>query len=186
MSFPTSLAASARVAVLLGGAALAPGVAVHAQVAPPTCDADSNYHRLDFWVGEWRVTVDGVLDGTDRVEKALDGCAVMEHWHDGSGGADGLSLFYVAPPGGQWKQVWVTASARALGGLKEKRLIAVYPGGATRFQGELTGPLGRTILDRTTLTPSADGTVLQVIEQSTDGGTTWRQAYRATYTRIKS
>jgi len=54
-----------------------------------------------------------------------------------------------------------------------------------RFQGELTGRLGRLLLDRTTLMPMLDGTVQQVIELSTDGGSTWQEACRAIYTRVK-
>jgi hypothetical protein len=152
--------------------------------APAPCRADSTYHRLDFWLGAWRVTVDGKLDGTDSVRTVLDGCAITETWHDVNGHA-GLSLFYVAPGSGRWKQVWVTDQARMTGGTKEKSALIWYPDGGVRFQGELVGSGGKILLDRTTLTPMPDGTVRQLIEISTDGGSTWQQSYRATYTRMR-
>jgi hypothetical protein len=147
---------------------------------PPRCGADSTYHQLDFWVGHWNVYVGDTLVGTSRITSILDGCAVTEEWRDVDGG-EGRSLFYVEPITRTWKQVWVTPAARATGGLKEKHVIATLPGGGVRFQGELRGPLGRTILDRTTLTPLAGGTVRQLIEVSTDGGTTWRTTFDARY-----
>jgi len=59
----------------------------------------------------------------------------------------------------------------------------VYPDGGTRFQGELPLLDGRTILDRTTLTPMKDGRVHQTIEDSKDGGTSWIAGFDAYYTR---
>ena len=75
----------------------------------------------------------------------------------------------------------MTDTATALGGLKEKRALPVA-GGGMRFQGELVDG-GRIILDRTTLTPLPDGRVRQVIETSTDGGTTWKVQFDALYER---
>jgi hypothetical protein len=144
------------------------------------CRSDSTYARLDFWLGEWRVTVNDTLDGTDRITRILDGCAVREEWTDIDGGK-GESLFYYQRATGQWKQVWVTEYAALPGGLKEKRLVARFGDGGLRFQGEIPLGDGRSILDRTTLTPLPDGTVHQVIEQSRDEGKTWRTAFDATY-----
>jgi len=44
---------------------------------------------------------------------------------------------------------------------------------------------GHPTPDRTTLTPQADGTVRQIIEQSDDGGTSWRATFDAVYRRSK-
>ena len=155
--------------------------------APATvqsCVTDAGFHTLDFWLGTWRVSVDGKYDGTDTVTKILNGCAVIEDWRD-VGGSRGKSLFYYDPFAKEWTQVWITEEATVRGGLKVKKLIATYPGQGTRFQGMLPGPPGsRTILDRTTLRPESDGTIRQVIEISIDGGTTWRRTYDALYTRV--
>jgi hypothetical protein len=52
-----------------------------------------------------------------------------------------------------------------------------------RFQGEVRGTSGPTILDRTTLSPLSGGEVRQLIEISRDGGTTWESGFDARYRR---
>jgi hypothetical protein len=151
---------------------------------PHYCEKDPAYHKLDFWVGNWDVydSHDGSLGGTDLVEKVLDGCAIVENWHELSpDGADGKSFFYYQKATSQWKQVWVTA----VGPMKEKKLIEEYKDGGVRFQGEIPHLNGGSHLDRTTLTPISPDKVHQVIEISRDGGKTWEVAFDAEYRRRK-
>ena len=143
--------------------------------------SDGTSRELDFWVGEWEVEADGKFDGTNRIEKVLGGAAVLEHWH-GADGHEGKSWFYFYPAEHRWKQIWVTD----IGGVKEKAQVETQSGGAVRFRGEMARRDGTKLLDQTTLTPGADGTVRQVIEQSADGGRTWRVVYDAVYRRKKS
>jgi hypothetical protein len=170
---------SLRPAVLLAGLCLLAGA--HAQ-AGAGCRADTTYAALDFWVGSWRVYVGDTLVGTNRISKILQGCAVREEWQD-TQGSRGQSLFYVEPTLHQWKQVWVTEVANRPNGLKEKHLIARLPGGGVRFQGEQHLSDGRTLLDRTTLSPLAGGEVRQLIEISFDGGAAWQTGFDARYRR---
>jgi hypothetical protein len=155
------------------------GVPGHAQ-APAGCSGDSTYARLDFWVGNWQVFLGDTLVGTNRISKVLQGCAVIEEWRDARG-MRGQSLFYVEPVHRRWKQVWVTDAARRPGGVKEKHLVALLPGGGVRFQGELRSADGTIVLDRTTLAPRPGGEVHQLIEVSSDGGSTWRSTFDARY-----
>ena len=144
--------------------------------APAGCDG-AVAHRLDFWVGTWDVrNPAGGREGHNVIEKVLGGCAILEHWTDADGGA-GKSLFYLDGLGGRWKQVWVTDG----GSFKEKAEVVGFAGGV-RFQGEIPLRDGRRIQDRTTLTALPDGRVRQVIEQSADGGRTWR-AWEGLYSR---
>jgi len=148
------------------------------------CDRDPAYHKLDFWLGSWDVfdSHDGTKGGTNLIEKILDGCAVVENWHElDPQGADGKSLFYYQKATKQWKQVWVTAA----GPMKEKRLVEELPGGAVRFQGEIPHIDGTSHLDRTTLTPLGKERVRQVIEISRDSGKTWETTFDAEYRRPK-
>ncbi|HVS64755.1 MAG TPA: hypothetical protein VMT85_14765 [Thermoanaerobaculia bacterium] len=64
----------------------------------------------------------------------------------------------------------MTENATAPGGLKEKREVSAPAEGSVRFQGEIRLPDGSTYLDRTTLTPLADGEVRQHIEVSGEPG----------------
>ena len=149
---------------------------------PHACQKDPAYHKIDFWVGNWNVFAknekgEDELDGTDLVEKVLDGCAIIENWRDVMG-HEGKSLFYYRPVQKDWKQVWVTD----VGPMKEKALILEMPDGSIRFQGELARRDGKgTYLDRTTLTPLGGGKVHQVIEISLDGGKTWKATFDAEY-----
>ena len=149
--------------------------------APPkTCATDSTYRVLDFWIGNWNVIDStGANVGSNRIERIVGGCAIMENWREPDG-SEGKSLFYYATDQRRWKQVWVTPEAMLPGGFKEKRLIARLPGGGVRFQGEIIGPLA-VVLDRTTLTPIAGGRVRQLIEISRNGGTTWTTTFDAIY-----
>lgn len=146
---------------------------------PPACDDVEGFHRLDFWVGEWDVYLGSDQAGTNRIEKILDGCAILEHWSSARGG-EGKSLFYYLPATDEWKQVWVTARATAPGAVKEKKLIESLEDGSVRFQGELPARDGGTYFDRTTLTPMDNGHVRQVIEVSRDGKE-WRNVWDSVY-----
>jgi hypothetical protein len=121
--------------------------------------------------------------GTNRIEKILGGCAVLEEWRD-EGGTEGRSLFFLPPASSTWKQVWLTPASTSPGGAKEKQLVWRGPDGALRFQGELPLPSGRTLLDRTTLTPLPEGRVRQHIEVSRDIGAHWETTFDAIYERM--
>ena len=140
--------------------------------APPVVPQN---HDLDFWIGTWKVYVEGKLDGTDVVEKVSGGFGVIEKWKGVEGGT-GTSLFYWMPVKHQWKQVWVTAA-----GVYKEKFSEPFKGGI-RFEGEIFLPDGRTISDRTTLTRLPKGKVRQVIEFSKDGHT-WTVSYDAVYER---
>ncbi|MGN6147429.1 MAG: hypothetical protein ACTHPD_02715 [Rhizomicrobium sp.] len=148
-----------------------------------TCRDGTNAKALDFWIGDWRVTdaKDGSFQGKDRVERVLDGCAVIENWTGADANDQGKSLFSYDARAHRWDQVWVTLNTAQPGGLKHKTLIAITPEGGTRFQGNLDLPDGRVVMDRTTLTPMPDRRVHQVIEISKDGGTTWIANFDALY-----
>lgn len=171
-------------AVAIGAAiALTTGSSQAQNSAPQSCASQTAFHALDFWVGTWRVTSGGVYAGTDVVTSELGGCAVIERWADADG-SHGISLFLYDSFIGRWTQTWVTDQATREGGLKYKTLVAQYPNGGTRFQGILPAlPGKKPILDRTTLTPMQDGSVGQLIEISTDGGTSWTKTFDATYAR---
>jgi len=147
-----------------------------------SCRERPVFRLLDFWIGDWDVFVGTQLVGRNRIERVLDGCAVMEYWTDANG-SEGRSLFYYSPLQGAWAQIWVTARP---GAVKEKIVVGGAPPGAVRFQGTVAIPGGGTQLDRTTLTPNDDGTVRQLIEISDDDGASWRVTFDATYVRRSS
>ncbi len=152
-----------------------------ALAADKVCADHNEGAALDFWVGSWRVTsMDGATEyGSNRIEKALDGCAIFEHWRSARGG-EGKSLFYFDAREGEWAQLWVTPDTNRPGGLKHKFLRREYEGPGVRFQGEYPGD-GGIIRDRTTLSARDDGSVRQHIEVSIDGGANWQTTFDALY-----
>ena len=177
MNSGASLAAAAATVLLLS---FSGDLLAQEREPPPACEDVEGFHELDFWIGEWDVKVGERQVGTNRIEKVLSGCAVLEHWTSASGGK-GMSLFYFNPTTDDWKQVWVTGRATGVGGLKEKVLVERFEDGGLRFQGEIPLPSGGSYLDRTTLTPLEDGHVRQLIEISRDGGATWEATFDAVY-----
>jgi|SRR5664279_4106445 hypothetical protein len=160
------------------------GALAQATAAKPVpCDQNPIYHKFDFWVGEWDVfdIKSGAKDGTNRIEKTLKGCAIIENWTESADSSEGKSLFYVQRATGQWKQVWVEDS----GGIKEKSRQESYTGEGIRFQGEILHKGGGSHFDRTTLQPMSGGRVRQTIEISRDGGKSWEIVYDAEYRRKK-
>jgi hypothetical protein len=174
-----------RIAALILLTCLATSIACaqSAPVKPIPCDQNPTYQKLDFWLGDWEVfdTKSGEKDGTNRIEKILKGCAILENWTEAVDGSEGKSLFYVQRATGQWKQVWVEDS----GGIKEKSLQDSYTGEGVRFQGEIRHKDGGSHLDRTTLQPLRADRVRQTIEISRDGGKNWEVVYDAEYRRKK-
>ncbi len=147
------------------------------------CKYDSAYQTLNFWVGNWDVyDSSGNLVGTNKIEKILNDCAIVENWK--SEGGEGKSLFYFNSSTKEWKQVWVTDKATNLGGQKEKKLVNKLEDGTLVFQGEYLYK-NFHILDRTFLTPLKDGRVKQVIEWSKDNGENWKKNFEAFYVRAK-
>ncbi len=157
-------------------------VAVAQESTYERCTDKPVYDLLDFWIGEWVVYLNDEKVGDNKIEKILNGCAVMEHW-TGAGGNKGNSLFFV-DPNGAWKQIWVTEWAANPGGVKEKTHVETLPNSGVRFQGQLEHPTTGSYLDRTTLTPLDDGKVSQRIEISTDDGETWKSSFDAIYVPI--
>jgi hypothetical protein len=140
------------------------------------------HHELDFWIGDWDVfDQQGHKAGTNRIEKILNGVALLEHWR-GVDGHEGKSWFYFYRQENRWKQIWVTDE----GFVKEKAFVEKLPNGGTRFRGEIPLRDGRKILDQTTLTPLPNGSVRQVIERSDDGAKTWKVSFDAIYRRKPS
>lgn len=154
--------------VLAGGSAAA-------SAANP-CDAPA-HHQFDFWLGSWQVSENGKPAGTNRIERLLDGCALLENWV-GSDGSGGHSLNFYDPKRGLWQQTWIDKSAGVL------NLTGRFAGGRMVLSGDSRAPGSqRKIRDRITWTPNADGTVRQLWDRSTDGGRTWQIIFDGLYRR---
>jgi hypothetical protein len=161
---------------------------VMAQTAPrkaqegepaPRC-ADPEYSQFDFWIGEWKVTdPEGNVQGSNRIEKILDGCAIQESWN-GAKGMRGHSYTIFAKRRSIWHQTWVDSNGALLlldGGLVDGRMV---------LRGQTPAPKGEaTVEHEISWEKLADGRVRQVWRISRDGGSTWNDAFVGLYTREK-
>jgi len=170
------ISALAAGTVVLTGAS---GRDLAAQTATPSpkCDAPE-YRQLDFWVGNWAVTMRGQAAGANLVTLEESGCLVHEHWTGAQGGT-GQSFNFYDREDGRWHQVWVSNSGNVLD------LAGTYAGGTLTYRGEQRQPDGTALLHRLSFHANPDGTVRQLWETSSDKGTSWATAFDGLYRKRK-
>ena len=168
---------------VLASLLLALACPLRGQTTPPP-PAPVN-HDFDFWIGDWEVTTpDGKPAGTNRIEAVAGGRALYENWEgapsaNGQPGGSGKSLNAFNAAKNQWQQFWVGSGGNVLeltGALADGRMV---------LTGERKLRDGRTVVNRITWTPNADGTVRQFWEQSFDAGQTWTTAFDGRYRKKK-
>lgn len=145
----------------------------------PACEA-AEFRGLDFWLGRWRVeTPQGEHAGTSRLELALSGCAVLEHWTGlllTTGRVQkGLGLHRYDAATGQWRQAWVDetpATQDSVGRQTGDRIVYDEPAGT---DGSRT---------RMTLAPLGDGRVEQRGERWEAAAGTWQTTFHLIYLQV--
>lgn len=65
-------------------------------------------------------------------------------------------------------------------------LAGHYANGTLTYLGESRQPDGSTLRHRLSFRANPDGTVRQLWETSSDGGTTWATSFDGLYTKLKS
>jgi len=145
---------------------------------PSACDG-AEHRQFDFWLGEWEVRdPQGKVVGRNRIEKAHDGCVLIEHWTSVAR-VTGTSVNVYDRDHGKWHQTWVDSG----GGLLQ--LDGALAGGAMVLTGEAVdadAPSKRAT-QRITWTPQPNGDVRQLWESSQDGGKTWNVVFDGRYTK---
>jgi hypothetical protein len=124
-------------------ASRAPTPATPAVVAPPSASsscAAPEFRQLDFWLGDWDVTVHartsptsaqwGEAEGHQHVEAILGGCAIAEHFTAAGPPTrwSGASYSMWQPQLGVWRQTWVddSGSFLAFRGGREDGTFVLY------------------------------------------------------------
>lgn len=142
---------------------------------PPPPDCNGEVHRqFDFWVGDWSVLVAGQVAGENRIERILNGCALLENW-SGKGGMNGKSLNFYDRRRDMWHQTWIDDRGGAL------HLDGRFADGKMVLEGRADAK-GKTLRHRITWTPLPAGELRQLWETSEDG-TTWSVAFDGHYKR---
>lgn len=151
-----------------------PELLAYANRVSHPCEHDPKFRAFDFWIGEWEVFAGSNRVGTNVIERDLSGCVLVERWTS-AGGGRGISLNFLDPATGKWRQHWVADNGSVVwyeGQVRE---------GAMHYAGEQIDPQGNKVLARVLLTPQPDGTVRHRIENSSDAGKTWTAPFDAIY-----
>jgi hypothetical protein len=160
-------------------AALAATMSHGESAAPPAkpCTAPE-YRQFDFWLGDWSVAnAEGRVVGANRIEALEGGCVMQEHWSAVRGGT-GTSLSAWDGERRRWHQTWVDSG----GGVA--LLDGTFADGRMVLTGDtLDRAQARTLQNRISWIPLADGRVRQWWEQSSDGGATWKTVFDGYYAR---
>jgi hypothetical protein len=133
--------------------------------APAPCTTPE-YHQFDFWIGDWEVYVGDQLAGTNRIDRILDGCVLMENWV-GSKGGTGHSFNVYDSNRQQWEQTWVDNG----GGIVH--FYGTFADGKMSLAGTTYNAKGQPSLTKLTFWHNTDGTVRQLWESSADDGKSW-------------
>jgi hypothetical protein len=148
---------------------------------PPACEGPK-FHELDFWMGDWDVTVSGTsqVAGHNLVERVYGGCGLRENWVGAppSGGSGG-SINAYDPTHDEWRQFWLGSGGGITdyhGHLEDGRMVLI---------AHAIGQSGKPYAVRLIFTPNPDGSVRQTFEYTRDEKT-WNMRTDLTYRRAKS
>lgn len=139
----------------------------------PACAA-SEFHELDFWIGDWVVLngEDGPKSADVVIEPILGGCGLHEIWTGGQPGGNGRGLATYNKRTGNWHYFWISA-----GGSMSEWTGKLIDGTEMRFVREQLDPDGRTRLRHWSLIDLPDGRVRELSLASLDGGRNWETEY---------
>ena len=143
------------------------------------CATDSAYQRLAFWVGDWEVVDStGAHYATQRVRTMFDACAITAEW-TGPAGDKGLSMSGFDARAGEWRQIYVSNQVPFPSGVPVRKSDPSYGGPGIRFIPLLDPGAGQVVRSRVTIMPLSDHRALELFEDSSDGGKTWRTLFKA-------
>jgi hypothetical protein len=136
------------------------------------CRYGDEYKKLDFWLGEWDVFVNGAKTATSSITKSEGGCTLHEDYKT-LNSYFGRSMNYYDPTDKKYTQIWID---KFNGIIKFKEVEARK--GYLKFQADGGGGTLTNMdytLDETT------GNVTQTMDNSKDGGKTWTSSFNGVY-----
>ena len=158
-------------------------VPAQAQTAPPPqpapCASDPLFRLQDFTLGSWEVSRNGVKSADVQMDRALDGCAILEHWTALPGKrGNGIGLFTYSRVLNAWTYAWASETGAAT-------MFTGQSVSATeiRYDTERPLPAGGKRLRRWTLSLLPDGRIRELSVGSEDGGTVWATEYELIWTK---
>ncbi len=175
-----------RVALTMVLSVIGAADALSAQAAPRTtspCATSADFQRLAFWIGDWDVfDSTGVYYASQRVHAAIDACALTVEW-TGRAGDKGFGVSAYDSRARQWKQMYVSNQVPFSSGVKYRTADRGYAGPGVRFVPVFAAGDSTRSQTRVSIVPLANDRVLQLFEDSSDGGATWHVEFKAEHRR---
>ena len=140
--------------------------------------------EFDFWVGDWNLTWNDSLHGSNRIEKMFGNCTVHENFSDPKMGYLGQSWSVYNTNYKQWQQTWVDNQGGYIaltGGKVGDSMILSTAERMVPARISSTGKMINRMVFFNIRTDSFDWSW----EASTDGGTTWKPNWKIHYARKK-
>ena len=137
------------------------------------CRFDPAARAMDRWIGSWNVTNPSGPGGSSVIDRAFDGCVIVEHW-TGSFGERGMSLTSYDAATRRWLQHYVSDNATVAdyaGTAKGSSVVFIAPGATPN------------VIVRMTYNFLTDGRVEQSFDTSNDSGATWKLTSDLFYAR---
>ncbi|MEO8068129.1 MAG: hypothetical protein ABI599_10595 [Flavobacteriales bacterium] len=141
--------------------------------------ATSGEHALDFWLGEWDLTWNDTVHGTNSIVLEMDGKVIAEHFYDPANKYRGGSWSVYNTKTGVWNQTWVDNQAGYIaltGGPVEDRFV--FSTAPQLLEGVMT--THRMVFFN--ITKDAFDWDWQ---KTTDDGKTWTSQWKIRYQRRK-
>lgn len=134
------------------------------------------HRRLDFLAGTWEVRdQDDKLLGRSVITKGEQGNLLTEKWEAASG-STGTGISYYEPQARVWKQTYVGMFGNIM------TMQGTYSAGVLRMTGQTVYPNRSVVASRAVTTKTKDG-FRYTLEESRDGGQTWRRTFDGFYNR---
>lgn len=141
-----------------------------------TCNAPQA-SQFDFWIGEWELTWNDTIKGTNTITKEMNDCVIYEHFNDPRNNYKGSSWSVYNTQTNQWQQTWVDNSGgyiELIGGMIGGKMILTTP-----ERKSTTG----TILHHMIFYNIGDDSFDWNWEASVDHGVTWDLKWKIHYQR---
>lgn len=138
--------------------------------------------QFDFWIGDWTLTWNDSLHGTNKIEKMFGNCTVHENFSDPKMGYLGQSWSVYNANYKRWEQTWVDNQGGYIaltGGKVGDSLILTTAEQTVPLKMSATGKLISRMVFYNIKSNSFDWNW----ESSTNSGDTWKPNWKIHYAR---
>ena len=135
--------------------------------------------QFDFWVGDWELTWNDTSKGSNNITLEMNNLVVYEHFKDPASNYFGWSWSVYDTLARKWKQTWVDNQGEYLdftGQMADEKMV---------LERSFTSARGTLVKQRMTFYNITKNNFDWNWENSTDGGTNWKLAWKIHYQRKK-